>query len=167
MEPVAVSHDGKLLATASPGQHLSIEEVEPTSVITVNRTGEVQRLLRTRQLAVSSQPVRFLLAVTFSPDGRTIAFSDDSGAIFLWDWAGRRPLRRLAGHRDGVLSLAFSPDGRTLASGGIDHTIRLWHPDLDQELAVLTGHTSMVFGVGFDAAGQPLASVGHKSTTCR
>jgi WD40 repeat protein len=156
--------DGKLSATASPGQHLSIEQVEPTSVITVNRTGEDQRLLRTRQLAGCPQPVRFLLAVTCSPDGQTIAFSDDSGAIFLWDWAGRRPLRRLAGHRDGVLSLALSPDGRTLASGGIDHTIRRWHPDLDQELAVLTGHTSMVFGVTFDASGQTLASVGHDGT---
>jgi eukaryotic-like serine/threonine-protein kinase len=146
-EPVAVSPDGTLLASASPGGHLTIREV---------KSG--------RQVAVCPQPVRFLRAVTFSPDGRTIAFSDESAAIFLWDWAGRRPLRRLAGHRDGVLSLAFSPDGRTLASGSIDQTIRLWHPDLDQELAVLTGHTSIVYGVAFDASGQTLASVAHDGT---
>jgi eukaryotic-like serine/threonine-protein kinase len=144
IEPLAVSPDGRLLAAASPGRRLSIEKVESG-----------------RQVAVCPQPVRFLRAVTFSPDGQTIAFSDESAAIFLWDWAGRRPLRRLAGHRDAVVSLAFSPDGRTLASGGADHTIRLWHPDLDQEVAVLTGHDAKVFEVAFDAAGQALASVAH------
>jgi WD40 repeat protein len=60
-EPVAVSPDGTLLASASPGGHLTIREVESG-----------------RQVAVCPQPVRFLRAVTFSPDGRTIAFSDES-----------------------------------------------------------------------------------------
>jgi WD40 repeat protein/predicted Ser/Thr protein kinase len=142
LEPIAVSPNGRLLAAASPGHCLTVEEVGSG-----------------RLVAVCPHPVRFLHAVVFSPDGASVAFSDESGRILLWNWAGRSPLRQWSGHHAEVLCLAFSPDGRTLASGSMDHTIRLWHADLDQEVAILTGHNGWIFHLAFDAASEVLASV--------
>jgi WD40 repeat protein len=142
-QPIAVSPDGESVAMASPGHRLTVQEIESG-----------------RLLAVCPQTVRFLGAVVFSPDAVSVAFTDESGAVFLWNLTGQRPIRRGTGHRGSVLGLAFSPDGRTLASGGMDHSIRLWHPDLDQEVAILAGHTSVVFSLAFAAHGDGLASIG-------
>ena len=64
-----------------------------------------------------------VLAVAFSPDGRTLAtgsYGDEP--LGLWDITDRTHPRSVAnpsaGRPDRVFTLAFSPDGRTLAAGG-------------------------------------------------
>lgn len=141
--PFAVSADGELLVAASSNLHLRVVKVATLEIVNE-----------------CPQSMRYLAAVVFSPDDQSVAFADESGAVFLWDLTGRRPIRRWTGHRGEVLCLAFSPDGRTLASGSMDRTIRLWHPDLDQEVAVLAGHTSWVSRVSFAAYGDALVSLG-------
>jgi WD40 repeat protein len=96
-------------------------------------------------------------AVTFSPDGRTLATAGADGAVRLWDvTAPVHPValgEPLKGHIDRVKSVAFSPDGHTLASASLDHSVRLW--DL-KELAhpvplggSFIGHPSYVESVMF------------------
>jgi WD40 repeat protein len=79
--------------------------------------------------------VSAVLAVAFSPDGRTLVsggadatvdYNTPDNTIRLWDVASGNPLAILAGHTDAVRSLAFSPDGTMLASGSFDETVRLW-----------------------------------------
>ena len=149
--PAAGNVPGEALAVSANGQRLAMA--------TTNHQVVVREIAVDRLVATCPQPVRFVGAVAFSPDAQSVAFSDESGAVYLWDLTGQRPLRRWTGHRGEVLNLAFSPDGRTLASGGFDFTIRLWHPDLDQDAAILTGHRSMIFGLAFGAHGDVLASV--------
>jgi WD40 repeat protein len=67
-------------------------------------------------------------ALTFSPDGRTLAATSFvSDEIILWDMAAGRERARLRGHASSIVSTTFAPDGRFLASGGSsDRTIIIW-----------------------------------------
>jgi eukaryotic-like serine/threonine-protein kinase len=146
LNPLAVSPDGTRVAMGSPDRAIRIRDVA---------TGQV--------LATCPQKVRFPGCMTFSPDGRWLAFADTDGRFYLWDPSGQQPIRRRSGHSGGVAALAFSPDG-TLASGGMDHTIRLWHPDIDQEVAILTGHSGWVLHLAFAEHGNALVSSSFDGT---
>jgi sugar lactone lactonase YvrE len=64
--------------------------------------------------------------VRFSPDGKTLAWSNMSGGMNLWEMASKKPRRSFQGHISNVHSLAFSPDGKTLVSGSMDTTALVW-----------------------------------------
>jgi len=140
LQPLAVSPDGKRLATGSPDRVIRIRNIATRQIV-----------------ATCPQKMRFLTCMTFSPDGRWLAVADTEGTFYLWDPSGQRPIRRRSGHSGGVMALAYSPDG-TLATGGMDRTIRLWHPDLDQEVAILTGHSGWVLHLAFAEHGDALLS---------
>jgi WD40 repeat protein len=65
-------------------------------------------------------------AITFSPDSRLVAFSDDQHVIQIWDVAGRKQLTALAGHTNRVGRIVFDRQGRIISSSH-DGTIRLWN----------------------------------------
>jgi WD40 repeat protein len=52
--------------------------------------------------------------VVFSPDGKTLASSDDDGVITLWDVATRKVRTSMRLPAKFVRALAYSPDGKTL-----------------------------------------------------
>ena len=63
--------------------------------------------------------------VVFSPDGKTLASSDDGGVITLWDVATRKARTTLSMPAKYVRALAYSPDGKTLASGDKNRNVQL------------------------------------------
>ena len=75
-------------------------------------------------------PAAVVISVAFSPDGTTLAASDASGAIRLWDRATGQTIRTFSMARSGpVTDIAFSPDSATLAAANEDGPVRLWPTD--------------------------------------
>jgi WD40 repeat protein len=58
--------------------------------------------------------------LTLSPDGKTLAMSNQNGRITIWNMPARKQTRTLPGHRGYCVSMAFSPDGRLLVTSGED-----------------------------------------------
>jgi cytochrome c len=66
-----------------------------------------------------------VVALSVSPDGKTLASASWDWTIRLWRLAGGEP-RVLEGHQQNVNGIAFMPDGWSLVSVGYDATLRIW-----------------------------------------
>lgn len=75
-------------------------------------------------------------AISFSPDGRQVAFSDDQHAIQIWDVVARKQLIALAGHTNYVGRIVFDQQGRIISTSH-DGTIRLWNAAAGELLVTL------------------------------
>ena len=146
--PLAVSPDGRLLATGTP-------DVSFWDVATGEQRG--------------SLPGVYSDVLAFSPNGQTLATSGPRRSIMLWEVAGRRRLAQFFGHDDNVISIAFSPDGRVLASGDNNQgQIRLWDLTVRRVLpapwtnqrAKWDAHQGHVIDLTFSPDGHTLASGG-------
>jgi WD40 repeat protein len=105
-------------------------------------------------------------AVSFSPDGQTIASGSRDRTVKLWRVDGSL-LATLEGHGDRVNSVTFSPNGRYLASGSDDKTIKLWdtrQTKLVRTLSGRAGHDSYVTDVSFSPDGKTIASASWDNT---
>jgi WD40 repeat protein len=98
-------------------------------------------------------------AMTYLPDGKTLAFGSRDRRIRLWRLNPPHDPPAPRGHGPAeAWSVAFSPDGRTLATSGDDHVVRLWQPDSGAARAVLKGHASLVTAIAWSPDGTRLAS---------
>lgn len=117
---VALSPDGRLLATGGKDKLISLWEPE---------SGRLQR-----RLSGHKKDIRMLAFV--AGGRRLVSVSDDKQAI-LWDAKNGTQLRILGGHDDQIVHLAVSRDGRKLVTGERrrgDGLIILWDPETGREL---------------------------------
>jgi WD40 repeat protein len=140
---VALSRDGKLLASAGEDKTISIMETATGIHVGVcqGHTDRIPALAwhpkgrflvsagwdTTARIwhAGSQQPIVLLndhaaqvTALTFSPDGSRLATADSSASMHVWDFAPLKKLRRINGVSSDISCLAFSADGSRLAGGG-------------------------------------------------
>ncbi len=99
--------------------------------------------------------------ITFSTDGKNIAWVDQDKSLKLWDLQGSLQTT-FSGHQDAVNTVSFSPDGKLLASASNDHTVRLW--TRNGQLLKQLEHTDNVNSVSFSADGKVLASASDDHT---
>src|SRR5262249_31783511 len=117
-----------------------------------------ERACRRWQLDCLVAHTRRVSAVTFSPDGKTLASASDDTTVKLWDVATGTQRVTLRGHSKEVLGVAFSPDGRTLASGSHDGTVKTWDAATGTERSTLKVPTGWVSCVCFSPDGKTLAA---------
>jgi WD40 repeat protein len=108
-ESAVWSPDGKVIASlggGSPARALCLWDAA---------TGRELRQLPARDA---------VWAAEFSPDGKTLAATENKRGIVLWDVDSGKELRRFTGQGDGV-GVAFAPDGRRLAAAGAAGVIQV------------------------------------------
>ena len=123
---VAVSHDGRWIATGSdrsPGDEFWKAKLWNSD------TGELAISLAQHRSEVT--------AVAFSPDDRLLLTGDASGRCRVWDLAQRKPVFQLDGHNGRVVSAVFLPDGRQAMTASIDNSVVRWDVVTGRELPEL------------------------------
>ena len=150
---VAASPDGKLLATISGGGsgEVNIWDVESHRLIETPEARE----------AVGS--------VSFSPDGKMLAFGTYNQGVRLWDLQKHLAVNQFPGATPrgfGTPALGFSSKGRQLAIGATGGSVVLW--DIATHAAGLTlqGHSNDICCLVLSRDGQTLAT-GSSDQTIR
>jgi hypothetical protein len=91
-------------------------------------------------------------AVTFAPDGKTLASSSEDGTTRLWEADTGQLLAILQGPETGAAVLAFTADGKMLVAGGRDPVVHIWQLEVGQKIVSFkTGNEGSVFAIGLDA----------------
>lgn len=164
---IAFSPNGKTVAGGAGFPLLSV------SLVTGTPTDPPQELLLRIWDAKSGALLRDMdgeaWALTFSPDGRTLAATREE--VYLWTLDKKASSRALPtvskkSFWDRTSALAYSPDGKLLAAGSDDKVIRLFNLSSRGDPVELKGHTGAITSVAFSSNGQTLIS-GSKDGTVR
>jgi WD40 repeat protein len=112
VDAMAYSPDGRTMAIAGKG--------EAATTIRLLNTGDGKE---TKQW---TDPTHWkILAVAFSPDGKTLASGSDRW-LRLWDVATAEQRAVYKGHQGPITSIAFAPDRKTLYTASEDTTALIW-----------------------------------------
>lgn len=154
MRRIAFSPDGTLLAAATTGNNLALWDVS---------SGE--------QFAFLKNHIEFVLLMTFSPDGNTLAYSDHD-YVYLWDVAEKRQRARITLDGPFARRIVFSPDGTVFTfTRGFTYTenptVSLWRTTDGQPIAKLQGHTAPAKCSAFSPDGALLATSSLKENIVR
>jgi WD40 repeat protein len=143
---VAFARDGHTLAFGSQDRSVTIAETA---------TGAVRAKMQDER--------GFPNSIAFSPDGNTLAATDNN-IVRLWDAASGAPQRQLAdAGMTTVFSLAFSRDGNILATASLDRAeasrfhSRLWDAASGALRETLPEKT-VAYAIAFSPAGKVLAT---------
>jgi WD40 repeat protein len=157
---LAYRRDGKMLATGTQYGFTLIEVATGKCVAAKDASNGADIL------AEKTTSAGLCFALTFSPDGKTLATASTDGLIKLWDVDAVKCVQILKGHAGAVAALAFHPDGKILASGGVDGKVLLWDPATGAIVDTFKGHTNAVNAVTFSPT-EPLLASGSLDRTIR
>jgi WD40 repeat protein len=131
---IALSPDGRILATENADQTISLWEIasgkerrhlgKPAAAELVAGTflNIGGNIIRSSPMAPASTST-----LAFSPDGTLLACKGPGHSIRMWEVADTKEVGQFKGHGSAIAAVAFTPDGKTLATGSNDTTVLLWN----------------------------------------
>jgi WD40 repeat protein len=145
---VAFSPDSKVLASAGgwPGGNYNGD-----------CTIRLWRPQDGKELGVLEGHTRWVQAVVFSADGKTVISSGEDGTMRFWDVETHKETRTV-GH--GATMLAVSPDGKTLASCSRKGKIHFWDVSSGEQLRVIEDCREWVTSLAFSPDGKRVLAGG-------
>jgi WD40 repeat protein len=132
---LALSNDGRSLATMAPGNTARLWDTENGKEInSIHQPGG-------------------LSALALAADGKRLATGSPDKIARLWDAVSGKLIRSFQGHTDSVSSVSLSEDGKWLVTGSLDKTARLWDVASGEQIRVFPGHGEVPGGKGFRGPG--------------
>ncbi len=144
---LALSPDGKTLATGSYDQKIKLWNVEDGA-----------------EIRVLKGHIGGVYGLSFRPDGKVLASASGDRTIKLWEVATGKRLDTFPQPLKEQTTVAFSPDGKTVAAGGVDNRLRLWSVSdealegANPLLFTRFAHEGPVLNLAFSADGSLIAS---------
>lgn len=127
---IAVSGDGKLLASGSNDGKIKLWDLE---------TGALVRSLTGHQ--------RGIQALAISPDSQQLVSASQDAKLGIWDLDRGHLVTLLAAHSDVITSLAMNGEGNLLITGSRDRTAKIWDLANRSPVVTLTEHQAAVKAV--------------------
>jgi WD40 repeat protein len=105
-----------------------------------------------------------VVALAYSPDGRTLASASADGTARLWDVATGRLLTKLQSPYERATCVAFAPDGVTLGVGyaGARGFMQLWDVNARRLIESWAPHGERTSSIVFHPSGRILATAGDR-----
>ena len=163
----AYSPDGNTIATGSRDKTWRTTGPRGSSISPIRdfivqlwdvTTGEEKAKLRGHE--------RRIYAISYSPDGTTIATAGGHGdnTVYLWNAATGKSKAILERHTGSVNAVVYSPDGNTIATASSDNTVRLWDALKGEHKATLPGHRKGVNAAVYSPDGNTIATASSDNT---
>jgi WD40 repeat protein/serine/threonine protein kinase len=159
---LTLSHGRKAVCAVAfgPDRRIATASYDGTARLWHASSGEsIATLPHDQSKAIESNKV---LAVAFSPGGRTVVTGSEDKTARLWDAASGKQLYVFP-HENYVSAVAFSPDGRTILTGSGDGTARLWDAATGNKIITLR-HGKGVHAVAFSPDGCTILTGDYNET---
>ena len=179
---IAISPDGKLLASASPevniwdlANNVVRDSIPgPSRAVAFSpdgrRAGNRRRTL-IENVELGQEDFRGVHRARWRcqrgglfPDGKLLASGDSKGLVKIWDATSAEFLKDLKEHAKRVNAVAFSPDGQTLASADEEGMVCLRSRASDWRCTLIREHSGPACSVTLSSDGKRLASSGGDGT---
>ena len=133
-----------------------VQEWEEKVVEVIDSTIRLWDVATAKHKGTLSGHSGWISALTYSPDGTTLASASTDGTIRLWDGVTGKHKMTLKGHTLNVTSVMFSSNSKRLVSWGNDTTARLWDTDTGKQITLIDDmHYA---AAGFSPDGKTLVS---------
>jgi len=179
---VALSYDGRLMATAGDDHYVRIWDAKTGGllheflahadwvrgvafspmgdrIVTIGQDGQIKiwSLASLGTPILLGEKIPGARKLVFSPDGTKFAVCGFDPVVCCFDMATQKLLYRLSAPSESMSALQFSPDATLLAAGGRNGIVRIWRLDIGSEVTSIRGDGRRVNALAFSQDGNQLA----------
>jgi WD40 repeat protein/serine/threonine protein kinase len=155
---VAFRPDGKAFATGSG------HSVKRDGHMVGVGEGRIWDIASGKVIQAAPRHARDILAIAFTPDGRTLVTASKDTTVRFWNAATGAAIGAVIRHNGWVNALALTADGRAVLTGSDDRTARLWSVPDGSPLTMPLRHTRSVKAVAISPDGRLLLTTSEDAT---